>query len=44
MSASPTKYGTMGIWIATGIGHEARHLGMMEALKGAIGLRGTATR
>jgi hypothetical protein len=41
--SSPTKYGTVGIWIATGIRHEARHLGMIEALKGAIGLRGTVT-
>jgi hypothetical protein len=41
--SSPTKYGTVSIWIATGIRHEARHLGMIEALKGAIGLRGTVT-
>ncbi|TMF80786.1 MAG: DinB family protein [Chloroflexi bacterium] len=42
--SSPTQYGTVGSWIATGIRHEARHLGMIEALKGAAGLRGTATR
>jgi len=42
--SSPTQYGTVGIWIATGIRHEARHLGMIEALRGAIGLRGTVTR
>ena len=42
--SSPTQYGTVGLWIATGIRHEARHLGMIEALKGAVGLRGTATR
>jgi hypothetical protein len=41
--SSPAKYGTVGIWIATGIRHEARHLGMIEALKGAAGLRGTVT-
>jgi len=41
--SSPTQYGTVGIWIATGIRHEARHLGMIEALKGAAGLRGTVT-
>jgi len=41
--SSPTQSGTVGLWIATGIRHEARHLGMIEALKGAAGLRGTAT-
>ena len=41
--SSPTQYGTVAIWIATGIRHEARHLGMIEALKGATGLRGTVT-
>jgi hypothetical protein len=41
--SSPTQYGTVGIWIATGIRHEARHLGMIEALRGAAGLRGTVT-
>jgi DinB family protein len=41
--SSPSQYGTVGIWIATGIRHEARHLGMIEALKGATGLRGTVT-
>jgi hypothetical protein len=41
--SSPTQYGTVAIWLATGIRHEARHLGMIEALKGATGLRGTVT-
>lgn len=41
--SSPTQHGTVGLWIATGIRHEARHLGMIEALKGAAGLRGTVT-
>jgi len=41
--SSPTQYGTVGSWIATGIRHEARHLGMIEAVKGAAGLRGTVT-
>jgi len=33
----------MGAWIVTSLRHEARHLGMIEALKGAAGLRGTVT-
>jgi len=41
--SSPSEYGTVGSWIATGIRHEARHLGMIEAVKGAAGLRGTVT-
>ena len=41
--SSPTEYGTVGSWITTSIRHEARHLGMIEAVKGAAGLRGTAT-
>ena len=41
--ASATEYGTVGSWIAVSLRHEARHLGMIEALKGAVGLRGTAT-
>ena len=28
--SSPTQYGTVGIWIATGIRHEARHLGVID--------------
>ena len=39
----PSGYGTVGSWIVTSLRHEARHLGMIEALKGAAGLRGTAT-
>jgi hypothetical protein len=42
--ASPTEYGTVANWILSGIRHDSRHLGMIEALKGAMGLRGTATR
>jgi hypothetical protein len=42
--ASPTEYGTVANWILGGIRHDSRHLGMIEALKGAVGLRGTATR
>jgi hypothetical protein len=41
---SATEYGTVGSWITVSLRHEARHLGMIEALKGAAGLRGTATR
>ena len=41
--SSPTQYGTVGSWIATGIRHEARHLGMIEALRGLQGTAGTAT-
>jgi hypothetical protein len=41
--SSPSEYGTVGSWITTSIRHEARHLGMIEAVKGAAGLRGTAT-
>ena len=40
---SPAQYGTVGSWITVSLRHEARHLGMIEALKGAAGLRGTAT-
>ncbi|MEK6226836.1 MAG: DinB family protein [Chloroflexota bacterium] len=42
--ASPSDYGTVANWILGGIRHDSRHLGMIEALKGAVGLRGTATR
>jgi hypothetical protein len=42
--ASPADYGTVANWIMAGIRHESRHLGMIEALKGALGLRGTVTR
>jgi hypothetical protein len=42
--ASPSDYGTVANWIISGIRHESRHLGMIEALKGASGLRGTVTR
>jgi len=42
--ASPAEYGTVAAWILGGIRHDSRHLGMIEALKGAVGLRGTATR
>ena len=42
--ASPSDYGTVANWILGGIRHDSRHLGMIEALKGAAGLRGTATR
>ena len=42
--ASATEYGTVANWILGGIRHDSRHLGMIEALKGAEGLRGTATR
>jgi DinB family protein len=43
--ASPPDYGTVANWILGAIRHDSRHhLGMIEALKGAAGLRGTATR
>jgi len=41
---SPSDYGTVANWILGGIRHDSRHLGMIEALKGAMGMRGTATR
>jgi DinB family protein len=42
--AAPSEYGTVANWILGGIRHDSRHLGMIEALKGAVGLKGTATR
>ena len=42
--SSPSEYGTVANWILGAIRHDSRHLGMVEALKGAVGLRGTATR
>ncbi|HVD30125.1 MAG TPA: DinB family protein [Methylomirabilota bacterium] len=42
--AKPSEYGSVADWIVSGIRHDSRHLGMIEALKGAVGLRGTATR
>lgn len=42
--ASPTDYRNVANWLVAAIRHESRHLGMIEALKGAAGLRGTATR
>ena len=41
---SANDYGTVVGWILGGIRHDSRHLGMIEALKGAMGMRGTATR
>jgi hypothetical protein len=35
---------TVGAAILTHLAHVARHLGMIEALRGVLGLRGTATR
>jgi hypothetical protein len=42
--ASTNDYGTVVGWILGAIRHDSRHLGMIEALKGAMGMRGTATR
>jgi hypothetical protein len=42
--ASSKDYGTVAGWILGGIRHDSRHLGMIEALKGAMGMRGSATR
>jgi hypothetical protein len=42
--ASPAEYGTVANWLLGAVRHDSRHLGMIEALKGAVGLRGTATR
>ncbi|HEV8536886.1 MAG TPA: DinB family protein [Candidatus Limnocylindria bacterium] len=42
--SSPSQYGNVGSWVIVSIRHESRHLGMIEALKGAAGLRGTVTR
>jgi DinB family protein len=41
---SKSEYGTVANWILGGIRHDSRHLGMIEALKGAMGMRGTATQ
>lgn len=40
---SPTQYGTPLTWVLAYARHDARHLGMIEALKGVAGMRGTAT-
>lgn len=40
---SPTQYGTPLSWVLAYARHDARHLGMIEALKGVAGMRGTAT-
>ena len=40
---APSGYGNVGSWIAPALRHEARHLGMIEAIKGAAGMRGTVT-
>jgi hypothetical protein len=42
--ASSKDYGTVAGWILGGIRHDSRHLGMIEALKGSMGMRGSATR
>jgi len=41
---STSEHGSVANWILGGIRHDSRHLGMIEALKGAIGIRGSATR
>jgi len=41
--AGPDQVGQVIGWILTYSRHDARHLGMIEALKGVRGLRGTAT-
>jgi hypothetical protein len=38
-----TEYATIGSDLARYLTHLCRHLGMMEALKGTLGLKGTAT-
>jgi DinB family protein len=40
---SPSEYGTPLTWVLAYARHDARHLGMIEALKGVAGMRGTAT-
>lgn len=40
---SPTQYGVPLTWVQVYARHDARHLGMIEALKGVAGMRGTAT-
>lgn len=42
-AAPAAKHLTVGEWLLSHVRHEARHLGMIEALKGARGLRGTVT-
>lgn len=41
--SGPEAYGTVATWLVVGLRHESRHLGMIEAIKGALGMRGTAT-
>jgi len=41
--SSPSQYGTPLSWVLAYARHDARHLGMIEALKGVAGMRGTAT-
>jgi len=41
--AAAAQHLTVGQWLLSQFRHEARHLGMIEALKGARGLRGTVT-
>jgi len=40
---SQTQYGAPLSWVLAYARHDARHLGMIEALKGVAGMRGTAT-
>jgi hypothetical protein len=40
---SPNQYGVPLSWVVAYTRHDARHLGMIEALKGVAGMRGTAT-
>ena len=42
--AKPADYRTVGNWVVAAISHDSRHLGMIEALKGAAGPSGTASR
>jgi hypothetical protein len=42
--AKPADYRTVGNWVIAAISHDSRHLGMIEALKGAVDSRGTASR
>lgn len=42
--AKPADYRTVGNWVVAAISHDSRHLGMIEALQGAVDSRGTTVR
>jgi hypothetical protein len=42
--AKPADYKTVANWLIAAISHDARHIGMIEAVKGSAGMRGSASR